>query len=74
MKLLLILGLVLVGVWLWRSSRETPRQRKPAPPANTVPQEMVRCAHCGMHLPASEAVPGKKGLYCGPEHLQRAES
>lgn len=72
MKLLLILGLVLVGVWLWRSSRETPRQRPP--PANATPQEMVRCAHCGLHLPASEAVQGKKGRYCSPEHLLRAES
>lgn len=74
MKLLLIMGLVLVGVWLWRSNRETHRQRKPAPPANATPQEMVRCAHCGVHLPASEAVQGKKGLYCSVEHLQRTES
>jgi uncharacterized protein len=73
MKFLLILLLVMVGIWLWRSSRETPRSRKPAPPANTGPQEMVRCAHCAVHLPASDAVPGKKGLYCSSEHLQRAE-
>jgi uncharacterized protein len=31
----------------------------------------VRCAHCGVHLPRSEALPGRGGLFCGPSH--RAE-
>lgn len=74
MKWLLILGLVLVGVWLWRSSRETPRPRPPTAPTPTGPQEMVRCAHCGLHLPASEAIPGQQGRYCSPEHRLRAEA
>lgn len=74
MKWLLILGLVLVGVWLWRSSRETPGPRQPAPPTPTGPLEMVRCAHCGLHLPASDAIPGQQGLYCSAEHRQRAEA
>jgi hypothetical protein len=26
-----------------------------------LPQAMVRCAHCGLHLPATDALPGKDG-------------
>jgi uncharacterized protein len=74
MKFLLLLAIVLLAVWLLRSGRrrdDDPAGRDvPAPPG---PQEMVRCAHCGVHLPHSEAVVGRIGLYCSPEHRQLAE-
>jgi uncharacterized protein len=75
MKLLLLVGALLVGVWLWRSgrgngSKKNVRQRPPPPAAQT---EMVRCLHCSVHLPAAEAVPGRLGLYCNQEHRQLAE-
>lgn len=73
MKYLLILGLVLVGIWLWRTQRQAPPQRKPADKAVAEPQTMVRCAFCALHLPASDAIQGQKGLYCSAEHLKRAE-
>lgn len=32
-------------------------------------EPMVRCAHCGIHLPASESVTGTAGRsYCSEEH------
>ncbi|MDT7929778.1 hypothetical protein [Tepidimonas sp.] len=34
---------------------------------------MVRCRHCGVHLPASDAVRGALGPYCGDEHRRLAE-
>ena len=75
MKFLLMLFLVMVGVWLWRSSRQATSQRPASPPKETAePLTMVRCTLCAVHLPASDAVQGKKGLYCSIEHLQRAES
>jgi uncharacterized protein len=74
-KFLLFLAIVLLLVWLWRSGRrETPsndEENRPAPP--TDPQEMVRCAHCGVHLPRSDAMVGRIGLYCSSEHRQLAE-
>ena len=75
MKLLLLLLVVFVAVWVWRSGRLAARRTAapPTPPPAT-PQEMVRCALCGMHLPKSEALNGRQGVYCGAEHLQRAES
>lgn len=76
MKLLLVLAAVLLGVWLWRSGRSgaTPRTDQPPPPPPAVPQDMVACALCGLHVPRSEAVAGRRGLYCCTDHQQRAES
>jgi uncharacterized protein len=34
------------------------------------PCEMVACRHCGVHLPANEAVFDGQLPYCGPSHRQ----
>lgn len=80
MKYLLVLFVVAVGIWLWRKNRrEEMRERavppqRPAPPAVGAPQAMVRCAHCGLHLPATDALPGPGGaLYCSAAHRRVAE-
>lgn len=74
MKFFLVLAVVLIGVWLWRSGRQdkVTRKKPPAPPAG--PQEMVSCQLCGVHFPKADAVAGRNGLYCSVEHRQRAES
>lgn len=72
MKYLLVILVVLLVVWLARaghrvlppSSGEAGR-RGPVPP---VRQPMVACAHCGLHLPRDEALPGRGGLFCGEAH------
>ena len=76
MKLLLLLVVVLVGVWLWRSSRaHGPRSQGKAEPKQPLatPLDMVQCAHCGVHLPQSESHQGKFGRYCSADHLALAE-
>lgn len=74
MKYLLILAVVLLLVWLWRSGRgDKDEDRQDAPASEDQPQEMVQCAHCGVHLPRNDAVPGRLALYCSPEHRHRAE-
>lgn len=76
MRALLVLAIVVLAVWLWRSGRrDISGTDRPAPPATPPsPQEMVRCAHCGVHLPRSDAVAGRLGLYCSAEHRQSAEA
>jgi uncharacterized protein len=68
MKYLLVLIVVAVGVWLWRQGRreamreaQQATQQRAAPAAVAAPQAMVRCAHCGLHLPAVDAVAGRSG-------------
>lgn len=74
MKFLLFLALVLLAVWLWRSGRRNDhRADEAAAPPPQGPQEMVRCTRCGLHLPRSDAVVGRIGLYCSEEHRQHAE-
>lgn len=74
MKFLLIILVVLVGVWLWRSGRPaTPKRNRPPTQATPEPLEMVRCAFCSVHLPSVDAVQGTQGLYCSADHRHRAE-
>jgi len=52
-------------------------QRRQAPPDTQAPREpvreiesMTRCAHCGLHFPASEAVHADGLDYCSPGHVR----
>jgi uncharacterized protein len=29
---------------------------------------MLSCAHCGVHLPRDEALPGRGGVFCDAAH------
>ena len=76
MKYLLVLIVVGVAFWLWRSGRKTDREtiRPPKPASERLqPQVMLRCAHCGIHLPEAESTPGRQGVYCSVAHRQVAE-
>jgi uncharacterized protein len=66
MKILLFLVVVFVLLWLLRGA--TSRRRGGAPPPPQAPQEMIACAHCGVHLPRDEALPGRGGVFCGDAH------
>ncbi|NRF66667.1 hypothetical protein HLB44_06700 [Aquincola sp. S2] len=71
MKYLLVL--LVIGIGLWMVTR---RLRRPAPPKPQAPAEpkvpapaaMVECAHCGLHLPAADAVLEGRHVYCGEAH------
>lgn len=78
MKYLLVLVVLWVAFMLWRSGRRREMEHKaehkaPPRPGTTLsgPQAMARCAHCGLHLPAVDALPGKDGkAYCSAAHRQ----
>lgn len=70
MKYLIVVVVILAVVWLVRSQR---RRRRDAPgasaPRPAAVQQMVDCAHCGVHLPASDALSDPDGRhYCSPAH------
>lgn len=56
--------------WAWRRSRST--GSPPSQAASPQTQEMVTCAHCGIHLPHDEAVAGVRGQYCSASHRSAA--
>jgi len=42
---------------------------KSAPPTrDPQPENMVKCAHCGVNMPRSEAIFSGGEFYCTPEH------
>lgn len=75
MKILLVLAVVLVAFWIWRNNRlgQRDESRPTATRAPQLPAIMVACAHCGMHLPDTEAVRGAQGVYCCHEHRRQRE-
>jgi uncharacterized protein len=70
MKLLVVI-VALVVLWLLlrglvrRNRGEGESARKPP---SAAPRAMLACAHCGMHMPQDEALPGRGGVFCGEAH------
>lgn len=73
MKFVLVLLVVLVGIFLWRSNRQAEVKRRRPPNGTPAPIAMTRCALCSVHVPLVDAVQGSKGLYCSADHLRCAE-
>jgi uncharacterized protein len=81
MKYLLVLAVLAVAFWVWRKNRQNAKaESKKTPPADPgssavmQPQAMLQCAVCGVHLPAADAVVGRKGSYCSTSHRQQLEA
>lgn len=76
MKYLVVLLVVGLGLWMLVSRLRggggkggeggEVRRREGKPPAG--PVEMVQCAHCGLHLASSDALPDGSRLYCSDAH------
>lgn len=73
-KYLLLFLLALVVWWAWK-------KRRPADPgggdrnaAAPAPERMVRCAHCGVHLPESDAVSDGQRHFCNEAHRRAGRS
>lgn len=63
-----LLLLILIGVALYLVFTRIGRSRA-APKSPPVRDgEMVRCAHCGLHVPADEGVAADGRIYCCEEH------
>lgn len=85
MKYLIVLIVIFVGVWVWRSNRIAANKDKQESFEREVELEkerqnakktMVACAHCGIHLPQIEALAApsvdlrKQLWFCSTEHRQ----
>jgi uncharacterized protein len=65
MKYLLLVFVVLVLLW-W--ARHQGSSRPPAQKRPPKQEPMLACAHCGLHIPRDEALPGRGGVFCGEAH------
>jgi len=68
-RLLFWIALIAAAFWLWRKfkiSQQAPRQHHLDDPLR-----MVRCAHCGVHLPNDRALQRGSQWYCSQQHLEQ---
>ena len=67
-----ILLLIVVGFAVWAVIRAYQRSlNKPSSPVRgDIVEDMVKCAHCGVNLPRSEAIYSGGDFFCTPEHKQ----
>jgi uncharacterized protein len=79
MKFLLWLAIGFAVIWLLRSKKqqihtETSQHRRAAPSDRREigTERMVRCVHCDLYLPASEAISNSSGqVFCCQEHRSK---
>ncbi len=62
-RLFILFLLAMLAVWLVKRALAGPRGRADAPAG-----ELVRCAHCGVNLPRTEARSAGGRHYCSEEH------
>ncbi|WP_409316187.1 PP0621 family protein [Pseudomonas sp. KCJK9016] len=69
LRLLFWIALIAAAVWLWR------KLKAPVAPAPSSREQdaapMVRCAHCGVHLPRDRALNLQQQWYCSQAHLEQ---
>ena len=75
MKYVLVALVLMVAIGIWRNKRRKAAASSTPQRHLRTPEDMLTCAHCGLHLPASDAVIAKDHrTYCCAEHLQAGAS
>ncbi len=58
--------LIFLVIYLLKRKWQSPQQKtSETPPAN---EKIVKCAHCGVHVPISEAITVHDQFYCSEAH------
>ncbi|PWB34827.1 hypothetical protein DCO48_04320 [Pseudomonas sp. SDI] len=71
-RLLFWIALIAAAFWLWRKFKASNSADSSATLDD--PLKMVRCAHCGVHLPNDRALHRGNQWYCSSAHLQQGPS
>lgn len=68
----MLVKLILLAFAFWfiyrvlKAYAKSVKQEGAPPPAGT--EDMVRCSHCGVHLPKSEGILSRGEFFCSDEH------
>lgn len=71
-----LIRVLIIGLLVWlvyrmiRAALNKPRRQGPTKPA-ALSTDMVRCQHCGIHIPRDEALQQGDAFYCSPEHREQ---
>ncbi|MDD3517095.1 MAG: PP0621 family protein [Chromatiales bacterium] len=74
MRTLLLIAAIVLAFLIVRTLLIRARPRKPSPrPTQRIQSgDVVRCDHCGLHVPESESVRNGDRHYCCEDHRRRA--
>ena len=81
MKYLLLLAIIVAILFIAKRGRSGARKAdaqprggaQPTGKAQTEQEALLACAHCGVHLPVAETLPGRGGVFCGEAHRSAFE-
>ena len=69
-RLLVLIVIIVLAVWLVRRALRGTTTKTDVSKQAESQQQLVRCAHCGVHLPRGEARQAGGALYCSDEHAR----
>ncbi len=67
-KLIFLVVAIALAWVVFKAFRKSKLRERP--PRAAAPEDMVRCAHCGVHLPRSESQTSNEKFFCSQEHLR----
>jgi uncharacterized protein len=70
----LLLAVAAYVAWQWLRRGNLAGRSSDARPRVELPQQMVRCARCGLHLPQQDALPAGDQFFCSEEHRRSGPS
>jgi uncharacterized protein len=71
--ILLFLAFLLI-YWFFIRDKVAVRRDQAGKPNASRTEKMIACAHCGVHVPQSDAVAGEGHYYCCDEHRKLGAS
>lgn len=70
LRILILAALVWLAWRLLRNLLSAPSQPSTSDQsANPAPERMVKCTHCGVHLPEQQAIKQHQDYFCSSTHL-----
>lgn len=69
-RLLFWIAIIFAAIWVWRRYISKPKRPRPQPREDAA-APMVRCAHCGVHVPKAQALSQEQSWYCSQRHLEQ---
>ena len=70
-RLLFWIAIIAGAFWLWRRISRSTAARPDAQNTPTQAAPMVRCQHCGVHVPRNRALTTGEQWFCSQVHLEQ---
>ena len=70
-RLLIWIAIIAAAIWLWRRITRPKAAQTEQPKPSAEPTPMVRCQHCGVHVPRDHALANGEQWYCSQAHLEQ---